>query len=195
MQIPLLPYLIAVNILAFAVTVHDLLCDRKVRPMLPTPLWVVLACAGGGPGILVAFPVAHGHIYKRTVSRLFAAIISSILWTIGALTTAGLVHFDVDSLTEALRAPHPVLVAYLVAVNLVTFLAFVADKRQARLERSRIPEAALLGLSLAGGAVGGLLGMRLAHHKTAKPYFRWGLPLCLITDLVVLACLLQAGLI
>ncbi len=195
MQIPLAPYLAVVNILAFAVTFHDLRCDRRVRPMLPTALWAILALAGGGPGVLLAFPVAHGHIYKKTVSRLFAAIISSILWTLGALTTAGLIRFDADSLTEALRAPHPVLVAYLVAVNLVTFLAFVADKRQARLERSRIPEAALLGLSLAGGAVGGLLGMCLAHHKTAKPYFRWGLPLCLITELVVLAYLLQAGLI
>ncbi len=195
MQIPLLPYLIAVNILAFAVTVHDLLCDRKVRPMLPTPIWVVLVCAGGGPGILAAFPVAHGHIYKRTVFRLFAAIISTILWTLGTLTTAGLIHFDVDSLTEALRAPHPVLAAYLVAVNLVTLLCFIVDKHQARRHLSRIPEAVLLGLSLAGGATGGLLGMCLAHHKTAKPYFRWGLPLCLITDLVVLAYLLQAGLI
>ena len=65
----------------------------------------------------------------------------------------------------------PVLIA-VGAVNLVTFAAFGLDKRLARLERRRIPESRLLGLSFATGLFGGWIGMRLFRHKTRKRSFR-----------------------
>ena len=60
---------------------------------------------------------------------------------------------------------------YLLAVSLVTLFLYGADKRRARRGAWRIPEKVLLGASLLGGAVGGLLAMRLFHHKTRKWYF------------------------
>ncbi|MBE6604582.1 MAG: DUF1294 domain-containing protein [Ruminococcaceae bacterium] len=60
---------------------------------------------------------------------------------------------------------------YLIALSVITLILYGADKRRARANAWRIPERVLLGASLLGGAVGGLLGMRLFRHKTKHWYF------------------------
>lgn len=65
----------------------------------------------------------------------------------------------------------PYYLIYLFLVNLVTFILYGTDKRRARKGAWRIPEKSLLGFSLLGGAVGGLLGMQLLRHKTQHWYF------------------------
>ncbi len=72
------------------------------------------------------------------------------------------------------------LVAYLACINLLTFFLFCVDKRRARRGAWRIPEKTLLGFSAAGGAAGGLLAMHIAHHKTRKPAFKFGVPALLV---------------
>jgi len=56
-------------------------------------------------------------------------------------------------------------------LSILTFLLFGFDKNAARMNQWRIPEKVLLGLSIMGGAVGGLLGMQVFRHKTRKNYF------------------------
>ncbi|WP_395673143.1 DUF1294 domain-containing protein [Phenylobacterium sp.] len=73
----------------------------------------------------------------------------------------------------------PLLLAYLLAINAVTYAAFAADKRAAVRRDRRWPERALLALAAAGGAAGGLLAMRRHRHKTRKAAFRLGVPLIL----------------
>ena len=60
------------------------------------------------------------------------------------------------------------------AVSLITFILYGLDKYKACHGLWRIPEKVLLGFSFFGGAVGGMLGMRLFHHKTRREhwYFR-----------------------
>ena len=82
---------------------------------------------------------------------------------------------------------------YLLAINVVTFAAFVVDKLKAMRGAWRISEATLLGLSLAGGSVGGILGMLLARHKIRKRRFRYGLPAMLVAQVVGVALLVHAG--
>ena len=67
---------------------------------------------------------------------------------------------------------------------------FAIHKGTAVRPRGRIPEATLLGLALAGGALGGLAGMRLFHHKTRKARFFVGLPVMLALHLCILGALL-----
>ena len=76
-----------------------------------------------------------------------------------------------------------VVLFYLAGVNLAAFAAFGIDKWKAVRHRWRIPEATLLGLSLIGGALGGLAGMRLFHHKTRKARFFVGVPVMLALQL------------
>ena len=75
---------------------------------------------------------------------------------------------------------------YLLAVNLAAFVMMGLDKGRARRGRWRIPEKRLFLPVLLGGGLGGVLGMRLFHHKTRHWYFRYGFPLLLAVQLLIL---------
>ncbi len=62
-------------------------------------------------------------------------------------------------------------VAWLAAWSMVTFAAYAIDKRQARRRGRRIPEVALHGLAVAGGSIGGWIGLLGWRHKTRHPIF------------------------
>ena len=67
-----------------------------------------------------------------------------------------------------------ILVLILGALNLINFLLYGVDKLLAINGARRIPEKTLLGLSIIGGGIGGLLAMLLFRHKTRAEhwYFR-----------------------
>ncbi len=65
-----------------------------------------------------------------------------------------------------------ILFSFLGFMTVVTFLLYAIDKRRAVRGGWRIPEATLLGCSIFGGAVGGLIAMFLVRHKTRRAYFR-----------------------
>ena len=71
-------------------------------------------------------------------------------------------------------------------INLITFILYGADKWKAVHKRWRISEAVLIGMAIAGGSAGGLLGMYVFHHKTRKPAFRFGVPVILILQILLL---------
>ena len=58
------------------------------------------------------------------------------------------------------------LLAYLAAVNAITFAVYGADKRRAKKGKRRVPEKTLFLLAAVGGSVGALAGMRAFRHKT-----------------------------
>lgn len=64
-----------------------------------------------------------------------------------------------------------IIFLYYLLFNLFLFVLMGYDKNRARKGQRRVPEASLLTLGLLGAPLGGLLGMRLFHHKTRKPYF------------------------
>lgn len=68
------------------------------------------------------------------------------------------------------------LIYYLLAVNVLTFIVYGVDKWKARRGRWRVPEAMLMGLAALGGSVGAWLAMQLFRHKTLKKKFRYGVP-------------------
>ena len=68
------------------------------------------------------------------------------------------------------------LIYYLLAVNVLTFIVYGVDKWKARRGRWRMPEATLMGLAALGGSVGAWLAMLLFRHKTQKKKFRYGVP-------------------
>ena len=72
------------------------------------------------------------------------------------------------------------LCEWLAIVNLFSFLIFFIDKRRAIREKWRISESFLFFLCFLGGSLGGLIAMKLFHHKTRKWKFRFGVPLLAI---------------
>lgn len=61
---------------------------------------------------------------------------------------------------------------YLIGINLVTFIAFGFDKRQAIKTKSRVPEVILYLLALIGGTPAGAVAQIVFHHKTKKRRFQ-----------------------
>ncbi|MBQ9697926.1 MAG: DUF1294 domain-containing protein [Acidaminococcaceae bacterium] len=70
----------------------------------------------------------------------------------------------------------------IIVINIITFFVYGLDKLKAVNHWWRAPEAALLGLAVAGGSVGAYLGMQVFRHKTLKPLFRFGIPAILLVQ-------------
>ena len=77
------------------------------------------------------------------------------------------------------------IIIYLIAINVITFLVYGIDKWKAKRSKWRIPEATLLGLAVIGGSIGAWLGMKVWHHKTMHKKFQFGIPLILIIQLAI----------
>ena len=86
-----------------------------------------------------------------------------------------------------------ILLAYLVIINFLTFVAFAIDKIAAIERKSRIRIVTLLGLSFVGGSIGGIIAMHLLRHKTRKDYFTVGLPLIIGMQIVLLFYVMNAA--
>ena len=74
------------------------------------------------------------------------------------------------------RQPGVLLGLWLLLLSLVLFFFMGRDKHLARTHRRRIPEAELFLFAVLGGAVGGVLGMRVFRHKTLHKSFALGFP-------------------
>ena len=81
------------------------------------------------------------------------------------------------------------LLYYLTAINVVTFLVYGIDKWKAKQGSWRISEATLLILAVIGGSIGALLGMKVWRHKTMHKKFKYGLPLILIIQIILIGYL------
>ena len=77
------------------------------------------------------------------------------------------------------------LIYYLLALNVLTFIVYGVDKWKAQRGRWRVPEASLLGLAALGGSVGAWLAMQLFRHKTQKKKFRYGVPALFVLQVAV----------
>ena len=88
-------------------------------------------------------------------------------------------------------AANKFLIVYLIAINVITLIAFGIDKINAIERRGRIRILTLLGLSFIGGSVGGLIAMYAFRHKTKKDYFTVGLPLIMVMQVVVVFYLMN----
>lgn len=78
-----------------------------------------------------------------------------------------------------------ILIIYFVTINVATFLVYGVDKWKAKRSKWRITEAALLLLAVLGGSMGALLGMKVWRHKTMHKKFKYGIPLIIIVQVVV----------
>ena len=87
-----------------------------------------------------------------------------------------------DKKTIILVAP-----AIIVIMNILAFVLMGHDKRCAHQGKWRVPEKWLFLVTACFGGLGGVLGMKVFHHKTQHWYFRVFFPLLLVVQIVVLA--------
>ena len=82
---------------------------------------------------------------------------------------------------------------YFVGINLVGFVVMGVDKRRAIQGAWRISEASLFTVSLLGGALGCMLGMKRFRHKTRHWYFKYGMPAIFVGQVLLGIFLWRAG--
>lgn len=74
---------------------------------------------------------------------------------------------------------------YFLIINLITFLAFLIDKRKAVHNKYRIAENILIFLCIIGGFIGALNSMVIFKHKLYKKKFTITIPLISLIYLVL----------
>ena len=78
------------------------------------------------------------------------------------------------------------ILIYLGVINLIGFFAMFLDKQKAKRGKWRIPEKTLFWLAVIGGRLGTTLGMHMFRHKTKHWYFKLGMPLILIVQIILI---------
>lgn len=78
------------------------------------------------------------------------------------------------------------IVGFLVIINLLGYISMWSDKRRAIKGKYRISEKALFTIAILGGSLGSILGMNQFRHKTKHWYFKYGMPLILVIQIVIL---------
>ncbi len=63
------------------------------------------------------------------------------------------------------------MVYYLIGINILSFIVYGIDKYLAIKKAYRVSEYNLFILSIFGGSIGSILGMKVFHHKTRKLSF------------------------
>lgn len=98
-----------------------------------------------------------------------------------------------EEITKLFGVPFPavILILYLIAINIVGFIAMAVDKSKAKHKKWRTPEKKLLIIAIIGGSVGCLIGMDLFRHKTKHKKFYVGVPIILMAQIVVALIVLK----
>lgn len=84
------------------------------------------------------------------------------------------------------------MLIYFAVISVVSIIITIADKSKAKRDAWRIPEATLMLVGLAGGALPMYVTMKTIRHKTKHKKFMIGLPLEIALHAAI-ACLILFG--
>lgn len=77
-------------------------------------------------------------------------------------------------------------ILYLLVVNIAGFAMMGIDKKRAIRGAWRISEASLFFTALIGGSLGCIMGMEHFRHKTKHWYFKYGMPVIFLLQILIL---------
>lgn len=75
---------------------------------------------------------------------------------------------------------------YFIVINIIGFVMMGIDKDRAKRGAWRIPEKTLFTCALLGGSLGTTLGMSTFRHKTKHWYFKYGMPLIFVVQVLLI---------
>ena len=78
------------------------------------------------------------------------------------------------------------IIIYFILINLITFITFGIDKGKAINNNRRVSEKTLWIMSLIGGSLGALLGMKMFRHKTKKLSFQAMMAVILMLQIFII---------
>ncbi len=187
-------YLISINVIAFLLYGINTWLYKHTEKGQIDILLTIIALLGGSAGLLLYILLFDRKAVKdNMMSRVFIACIFVIQLIIFLISKG----FVADHITLAFWkyfSDHKILLVYLAIINIVTLVAFALDKIAAAEHnvKSRIRIVTLLGLAFIGGSIGAIIGMYLFRHKTKKDYFKVGVPLIIVMQVIVLFYIMNA---
>jgi len=75
---------------------------------------------------------------------------------------------------------------YLLLISLLAIIFTIIDKKRAINLQWRIPEKTLLLIAILGGSIAMYITMNLIRHKTKHIKFYLGLPLIIVTQVIII---------
>lgn len=184
-------YLIAINAIGFILyLVNTWLYSHTAEGQIDRIL-TITSLLGGSLGIVIAILLFDRKSVKdNMMSRVFVICVL-IIQIIIFLMVKGHIKTDLTFAFWEFFGAHKIIIVYLLAINIVTLIAFAVDKIAAIEHRSRIRIVTLLVLAFIGGSIGALIAMYVFHHKTKQDYFSVGVPLIMLMQAVVIFFLMN----
>ncbi|MFO3667178.1 MULTISPECIES: DUF1294 domain-containing protein [Anaerococcus] len=183
-------YLGLINILGLVLYILYKNLGTGILKNILTLILYLLGICGGSLGLILAILIFDRNTAKDGLSlKVFAFasfVIELVLFLLFRKDMASL-SFDFVGFFE----DKPYLLIYLGLINLISFLAFGFDKNRANRNKRRLKNGFLLGLSFIGGSIGGLIGMKVFRHKTEKAYYKMGLPLMILMQVLLLILIMN----
>ena len=183
-------YLGLINILGlFLYIPYKSLRSGIIKNILNLILYLMGIC-GGSLGLILAILIFARNTAKDGLSlkvvALASFVIELVLFLLFRKDMASLSFDFVEFFEYKLY-----LLIYLGLINIISFLSFGFDKYRANRGKWRLKNGFLLGLSFIGGAIGGLIGIKVFRHKTKKSYYKMGLPLMILMQILLLILIMN----
>jgi uncharacterized membrane protein YsdA (DUF1294 family) len=123
------------------------------------------------------------RVSTRSAQPQYASWWANAIYRIGAMTF-GLALLI--ALMMRLSAPSlDIVFCWAFAITVTTVFTYGYDKTVAGTDSTRVPERVLLALTLAGGTIGAVIGMRYFNHKTSKVEFQSKFWLVLVVQIMI----------
>lgn len=184
-------YLIGINIVGFILyIINTWLYSHTAEGQIDTVL-TIASLAGASLGIVLAIILFDRKAQKgNMMSRVFVASVL-VIQIIIVLIVKGFIGSEITVAFWEYFNAHRLFLWYLIAINVITLIAFAIDKINAIESKSRIRIVTLLGLAFIGGSIGAIIAMYAFRHKTKKDYFTVGVPLIIVMQIVVIFFLMN----
>lgn len=177
-------YFLIINFIGFAVFLVNVCFFGNHTSGKMSLFLGIISILGGSLGVVISiFCFDRKAVKSNMMFRVFIICLIIIQLIIMVMVNNGFgesIKFSIISFFENNEG----LFNYLLVINMITFIAFGIDKFKAINGLWRIRIVTLLGLSFAGGSLGGLLSMYIFRHKTNVSYFKIGLPLIMVMQII-----------
>ena len=179
-------YVIIINIMGFILYCINMLLYRFTRNGQVDTLLTITSFMGGSLGIIIAILLFdRENVKDNMMSRVFV-ICMFVIQLVLFIMIKGNFGKNFTLAIWEFFGKYKILLIYLLIINIVTLIIFALDKMNIISKKWRYKIVTLLGLCFIGGSLGGLLAMYVFRHKTQQDYFTIGVPLIIITQIIVL---------
>lgn len=143
---------------------------------------IIISLLGGSFGALLYFILFDRKMTKEnSLSKIFIICLYIIHNLIYLIFCKKMISISFSSFIY-----DKYFLLYIVVINIFSFFIYGLDKYKAKNNKRRIKIETLFILAFLGGTLGSFIAMYLFRHKTNKAYFKYGIPIILITQLAVL---------